>query len=528
MKTIVSLVSNPGTTDARVMKQARSLARAGNRVYIYGRLAPGFPAYEHISDSIQVYRFDCYSENLDKTEKFKSTLLPGGAGLVELFSPYLTSYFKSACTLNNLIPERKVIISSLEKLNDDINKMKGERKKLLKELNLVRKDLVSILSLRYWTYQQFKRRRHVKEIFFRFDSLCSEIEIRKESRKAFKEELIDFDKRNNRAKCISEMKDQLFFCRYFFYASNLLDSFGDISPDVIHSHDLHPLLGAVLISQKTGAKVIYDAHEIEVERVPPLPDDKKNFIDGLERNLFKKINHIITVCNFAVNFYHDRFEYCRPTLVMNTPEINMEKYNNAPFDYDIRALAGLGVNEKVIVYVGGVGREPRGLDKLVMSLTSLKDFHLVVIGPRHEGNDNWLKAIAERFNVMDRIHMLQGVSSDLVVPAISSANIGVCLIQDESLSYRYSMPNKLFEMAFAGVPIVVSNLPEMSEFVKEFNVGVVVDQTSPDDISNGINNIYYGRSALSDFSDVESSLNKKYSWSAQEDNLLKAYSLVLD
>ncbi|SNY96751.1 glycosyltransferase [Halomonas sp. hl-4] len=525
MKIIVSLVSNPGTTDARVMKQARSLARAGHKVYIYGRIAAGFSEYEYINDNIHVYRFECFSENLVKKNKIEEMLSPAGVDVVNLFSSYLNSYFNSINALASLLPERNILLSKLYAVNDKINNIKIKRKKLLKVMNSDYKELCPMLSIGFFSYRQFDKRKAYNSNKLEFDRLCLEIEEGKEERERLKKKLRCFDKDNNREKYCNKIKEQLYYVRYFFYATNLLDFVGDISPDVIHSHDLHPLLGAVLLSKKTGAKVVYDAHEIEVERVPPLPVEKKSFIDSLERGLFKKIDHIITVCNFAVDFYDERFPGCRPTLVMNSPEINIDKYKNNFFD--IKHLTGLNPKDKVIIYVGGIGREARGLDKLILSMAKLEDFYLVILGPRHESNDCWLLNLAKEANVAERIHMLPSVPSDIVVPTIQTADLGVCLIQDVSLSYRYSMPNKLFEMAFAGVPIVVSNLPEMSGFIKELNIGVVVDQANPDDIAIGILKAYTYKKMHADFSEINKFLEEKYSWHAQEKNLLKVYSMLV-
>jgi glycosyltransferase involved in cell wall biosynthesis len=67
------------------------------------------------------------------------------------------------------------------------------------------------------------------------------------------------------------------------------------------------------------------------------------------------------------------------------------------------------------------------------------------------------------------------VPHDEVTQIVSSADFGLCLIEDASLSYRYSLPNKLFEYIFAGLPVVASNLPAIKKIVLDFNLGVVIN-----------------------------------------------------
>ena len=66
-----------------------------------------------------------------------------------------------------------------------------------------------------------------------------------------------------------------------------------------------------------------------------------------------------------------------------------------------------------------------------------------------------------------------------VVSALRSAAVGLSLIQPVSLSYELTMPNKVFEYLAAGVPVLVSDLPVMAQFVRRHDVGAVAP---PDDV----------------------------------------------
>ena len=50
------------------------------------------------------------------------------------------------------------------------------------------------------------------------------------------------------------------------------------------------------------------------------------------------------------------------------------------------------------------------------------------------------------------------------------------------MSYRYCLPNKLFEYIMCGLPVIVSDLPEMSQIVDKFRIGVVAKGLSPVDL----------------------------------------------
>jgi glycosyltransferase involved in cell wall biosynthesis len=289
-------------------------------------------------------------------------------------------------------------------------------------------------------------------------------------------------------------------------------------PTIIHSHDLYPLAGAILLAQRTGAKIVFDAHEIETERVPPMPPDLKAYVDRLERRLLERTDRVVVCCDSSADFYANRFAGPRPSVVLNSPAPSNRR------SFDLRERCGVDEFTPLIVYTGGVGREARGLHLALEALAMLPAFHLAVLGPRHAKNDQWLLDVAVATSTRARLHLLDPVKHDQVVSAIAGADVGICLIQDVSLSYRFAMPNKLFEMAFAGIPLVVSNLPEMGRFVSENSIGATVDQTDPKSIAAAITAVYAARESYALEPQRLSELTGKYSWPVQAQKLTELYS----
>ena len=86
------------------------------------------------------------------------------------------------------------------------------------------------------------------------------------------------------------------------------------------------------------------------------------------------------------------------------------------------------------------------------------------------------------------------------------------------------MPNKLFEYAMAGLPVIVSDMKEMREFVTEYDFGYVcntgdvkalcklVDQVLTEDLST---KRCHARLAA-----------EKNSWEQQESKMLEAYQIL--
>jgi glycosyltransferase involved in cell wall biosynthesis len=63
---------------------------------------------------------------------------------------------------------------------------------------------------------------------------------------------------------------------------------------------------------------------------------------------------------------------------------------------------------------------------------------------------------------------------------------GLCLIQPICRSYELCLPNKLFEYAAAGVPILASDVPVIAAVVRGEGIGEVVPFGEPGGIAAGL------------------------------------------
>ena len=84
------------------------------------------------------------------------------------------------------------------------------------------------------------------------------------------------------------------------------------------------------------------------------------------------------------------------------------------------------------------------------------------------------------------IHFHPLVPHHEVVNLIKSSDVGICFIENVSLSDYFCLPNKLFEYLFAGLNILGSNIPEIVKFITTNKVGTVCD-LNPNDFKIKLN-----------------------------------------
>ncbi|MBF4328677.1 glycosyltransferase, partial [Vibrio anguillarum] len=86
--------------------------------------------------------------------------------------------------------------------------------------------------------------------------------------------------------------------------------------------------------------------------------------------------------------------------------------------------------------------------------------------------------IQEKAHQQSTIFFHPAVTPDVLLNYTSSADYGVSFIEDSCLSYRYCLPNKMFEYLMAGLPVLTSNLFEMKRLVEIEGVGIVAEENT--------------------------------------------------
>ncbi|WP_436399648.1 glycosyltransferase [Roseobacter sp. S98] len=313
-------------------------------------------------------------------------------------------------------------------------------------------------------------------------------------------------------------------------ASNLTRADVELQASVIHAHDIYCLVAGVWLSRRLGVPLVYDAHEYEPGRSNNLSEFEKNLAGLIEDDCFEHVARMITVSKGIAELYGRRFGGPPPALVMNSPNIALEAIaepDENRVSGTIRELAGLKENQPLIVFTGGIQRDSRGLDKVVQALTYLPGYQLVCLGPRTKRDDNWLLKHASRHGTVDRVTLLPPVKPCDVPRTISSADVSIIPFQDGPLNHKFAMPNKLFEAAFAGIPLCVSDLKEMRTFVETLGIGEAMDQTDPVDIAHNIRRVVENRRLYEMTREAKQLLVQKYSWEVQSNTLRKTFEDLL-
>ncbi len=266
----------------------------------------------------------------------------------------------------------------------------------------------------------------------------------------------------------------------------------NLKPDIVHCHDLPTLPIGVTWKRCTAGRIVFDSHEIFAEMAQNVTIMRQRWQD-LQQNLSPHVDGFITINESIAEYLQNQSPQLPPAVVV----MNATKYNQLPSHNDGRlhhACFDAGAPEdiygkKILLYQGGFARH-RGLEQTVRAGALLpEDWILVMMGWGYCEQE--LRDIATEVDPHGmKIHFLPGVPQAELVHWTSGATAGIIAYENICRNHWLCTPNKLWEYPAAGVPIVASPFPEIRKIVEGYDVGWLLDDpATPENIAEVVRNI---------------------------------------
>jgi len=283
--------------------------------------------------------------------------------------------------------------------------------------------------------------------------------------------------------------------------------------NIFHCNDLYTLpIGVVIkIFFNKKAKIVYDCHEYETDAGiyvnKPILKWLASIIEGL---LIPHANEVITVSDSIVNAYKTKYKISKPKLVLNCPNYIKTEHNNL-----FRKEFNIPEDKKILLYQGEFTKHKiNGVNLLIKTFSSSKVPKKLVLVLLGYGD---LFEFMKKENKKNNIYFKNAVNIDLYMKYICSADYGIHILDNSCLNHEYALPNKIFEYTMASLPIIVSDLKEMRQFVIKQKIGVVLKKETIKSLIDSINNLI--KMPKPNFQKV----NKIYCWEKQEEVLVNLY-----
>lgn len=284
--------------------------------------------------------------------------------------------------------------------------------------------------------------------------------------------------------------------------------------DILHCNDLHTLPIGVIIKLffNKNAKIIYDAHEFEINDQPYQSALSIKLHYWFERTFIRYANNVITVSDSIAQEYQRLYQIPKPILVLNAPPFQQIEKKNI-----FRETFNIQKDQTIFLYQGGISKG-RGIEVLLQTFQTLTDPNYVIV---FMGNGPLAKYIQEAAQHSSNIFYHPAVSPKILLDYTSSADYGILFYENSCLNHYYCSPNKMFEYIMAGLPVIVSNLYEMAKIVSTYQIGVIARENSPEGLMEAMDAV--AKLKLDTLQANTKFLQTIYNWEHQEKILLEAY-----
>lgn len=296
--------------------------------------------------------------------------------------------------------------------------------------------------------------------------------------------------------------------------------------DLLVSNDLDTLLPNYLNSKWKHVPLVYDTHEIYTE-VPELQHRllKKKIWITIESWILPRLRYVFTVNQSIALWYKDKYRI-DPIVVRNIPLQLIVKSDTILVKPD-KTWAGLGIPEgkKIIILQGAGINIQRGGEELVEAMKYVENTLLLIVGSGDVINDLKIKVL--ELNLKEKVVFVGKLPYSEMMEYTRLADIGLTLDKADSLNYRLSLPNKLFDYIQAGTAILASRLTEIEKIIKQYDIGDFIDNHDPTHIADKINHMLSSEEQLVKWKENTKLAARELTWENEEMELMKVYKLFL-
>lgn len=291
-----------------------------------------------------------------------------------------------------------------------------------------------------------------------------------------------------------------------------------LAPTLVISHDYFTANLGYRSAHAFNAKFAIDCHEYA--RGQFMHDEKwvkhiRPYVMAFQDFYIARADAVTTVCDGIaelLNAEQDLKNNRKVVTIRSVPFRNIQPFR--PTGETIRVL-----------YHGEI-HYIRGIHKAIKSMRLWREeFELVLRGNASSEYLESLKSLARECGVEKRVHFEPAVPFDQIIPEANKADIGYFVHKDLSPQKRFVLPNKYFEYIMAGLALCVSDLPEMSRLLKQYQFGLLVPDYTEQDIADTINS--FTRENIDSMKQASIRAAAELNWEQEQRRMLDLYEEIL-
>lgn len=187
-----------------------------------------------------------------------------------------------------------------------------------------------------------------------------------------------------------------------------------------------------------------------------------------------------------------------------TPSVIPNKPLGHPLKRNLPCVHKEYFENKFTILYQGLVIEERKIDAYCEAVAEMPDVQLIVLGNGY-GAEEYRNSLKQRFSYVKFIDFVRPPAH---LNVTSNAQIGIVTYDYSTLNTIFCAPNKVWETAGFGIPMIANDIPGLADTVGKFHAGLCVDTEDAQAIKNAIVEIktnyqHYSQGALDLYQSVD-------------------------
>ena len=234
-----------------------------------------------------------------------------------------------------------------------------------------------------------------------------------------------------------------------------------------------------------------------------------------ERKIVHKVDAVVCVSHAAAEYLKKKYNITKPIVVTNCISGD-----------NIIGKAVEKAEPKQILnhgqFYGG-----RGYDLMIEAAPLLSQYNDLQFVLRGFGVlEEQLRARVKELDAKN-VCFAPPVKVEELIPCASRAFIGLAITQAISINFELSVSNKIFEYAAAGLPVIMSDIPEHRYLNDKYNFGIIIKNDTPEEIADAVLQLYKNKDMYDKCSDGSKRLSKEINWDTEFGKLIEIEKCIV-
>jgi glycosyltransferase involved in cell wall biosynthesis len=279
----------------------------------------------------------------------------------------------------------------------------------------------------------------------------------------------------------------------------------------VHTLSLLPL--GVLLKCMKGTTIVYDIHELETEKLH-WRGFRRQLGKLVESCLISHVAQVVVVSPSIAEWYKNEYGV-DSEVILNAPQAASPVIPRRLFNDHF----GIPHDTLIFLYQGSLG-PGRSIELLLDVFRNAVNRCIVFLG--YGDLENRIRGVASGSR---SIFYHPAMPANEILRFTASADVGLALIEDVCLSYRYALPTKFFEYIAAGIPVISSDGVDMKRIIDRYDIGITVADPSYKTLTALVHSL--DRRTLSAFRANMRAISQQYTWIREHEKIERIYGRLL-